>query len=70
MYEMKQNGNEAGYEKVFQDAIFNQVLVKARVKQDMRDDEMKTKSTVMKLECPLNYAAECSKILDAIAKYQ
>lgn len=70
MYEMKQSGNEAGYEQVFQKAIFTQVLVKARVKQDMRDDEMKTKSTVVKLECPLNYAAECNRILDAIAKYQ
>lgn len=70
MYEMKQSGNEAGYEKVFQDALFNQVLVKARVKQDLRDDEMKTKSTVVKLESPLNYAIECNKLLAAIAMYQ
>ena len=33
MYEMKQNGDEAGYEAVFQAAIFTPVLVKARVKQ-------------------------------------
>lgn len=33
MYEMKQSGDEAGYEAVFQAAIFTQVLVKARVKQ-------------------------------------
>ena len=31
---------------------------------------MKTKSTVMKMQAPLNFAGECSKVLEAIAKYQ
>jgi replication factor A1 len=70
VYEMKQSGNEAGYEKVFNDALFTQVLVKARVKQELRDDEMKTKSTVVKLQAPIDYGAECSKLLEAIEKYQ
>jgi predicted signal transduction protein with EAL and GGDEF domain len=70
LFEMKQSGNEAGYESVFQNAMFMQVLVKARVKQELRDDEMKTKSTVMRLEAPINYGTECSRLLDAISKYQ
>ena len=70
LYEMKQNGNEAGYEKVFQDAMFTQVLVKARVKQELRDDEMKTKSNVMRLQAPIDYGSESTKLLDAISKYQ
>lgn len=50
--------------------MFTQVLIKGRVKQEMRDDEMKTKSTVMKLQCPLDFGAECGKLLEAIEKYQ
>lgn len=70
LHDMKQSGNEADYDKVFQDAMFKQVIVKARVKQELRDDEMKTKSSVMNLKVPIDYGSECSKLLEAIDMYQ
>lgn len=43
--------------------------IQLRIKQELVNDEMRTKSTVLAL-ADIDYVAENQKLLDAIAKYQ
>ena len=43
--------------------------IQLRIKQELVNDEMRTKSTVLALT-DIDYVAENQKLLDAIAKYQ
>eukprot|EP01036_Dinobryon_divergens_P023274 gene23274-31602_t len=66
LYELRVEGNEAAYEKVFSDALFRSVV---RVKQESVNDEMRTKSTVVTMN-DLDLLDECNQMIAAINKYQ
>lgn len=69
LHQMKLNGDEAGYEAVFSKALFQTLIGKARIKQESVNDEMRVKSSIMKVD-PINYSSECKQMIDAIDKYQ
>lgn len=69
LFDFKSSGNEAAYEKAFADALFKTCICKVRVKQELVNDEMRTKNTVLKVD-DLDVVAECKQMLDAIKAYQ
>jgi replication factor A1 len=68
MHELKMSGDEAGYEGVFAAALFKQVCLKLRVKQDMVNDEPRMKSSAASY-APVDFAAESKQLMAAITKY-
>lgn len=69
LHQMKMNGDEEGYEKVFSDALFKTIIGKARVKQELVQEEKRVKSSFVKVE-EVDYISECRHLLDAINRYQ
>jgi hypothetical protein len=68
MNELRSGSNEAAFEKVFADALFKTYIVKARVKQEKVQEEMRTKSSAARLD-EIDLVDECSQMLQAIKKY-
>ncbi len=68
LHEMKLNGDTAGFEEVFSRAQFKTFTAKARVKQDMVNDELRLKCSVVRLD-PIDYNSECKQMIEAINKY-
>lgn len=69
LHDYRTENNEADYEKVFSDALFKTFLCKARVKQELVNDEMRTKSAVQRLD-DVDLVAECAQMLEALRKYE
>ncbi len=67
MYELKSSDPQL-YEKVYSDALFKTVVVKARVKQEIVNDEPRTKSSIIKIDS-LDLVTESKNMIDAINKY-
>jgi len=68
LFEMRRTDNTAAYDKVFADCLFKPFIAKLRIKQEMVNDEMRTKSSVMAIT-DLDYVQENQKMIDAISKY-
>jgi replication factor A1 len=71
LYEIKQqpDGGEDKYNEIVQAALFKQIVVKAKVKAEDVQGEMRVKVTVQSLSKVI-YQKECSDMIEAIAKYQ
>ena len=54
---------------MFSEALFNQYIIKARVKEELVQEELRVKCVVNDLS-KINYVKECSDMIDAINKYQ
>jgi replication factor A1 len=65
---MKTAGDDQGYERVFAEAMFKPFLAKVRVKQEMVNDEMRVKNSMLKVE-DLDFIDESKNLIDAINKY-
>lgn len=68
LHQMKLSGDDAGYEKVFSDALFKEVVLKLRVKQEMVNDEPRIKSSVTNF-ASVDFVSESKQLLSVIAKY-
>lgn len=68
MYQLKCAGSVAEEESVYNNAKFKQFIVKARVKQESVNDEMRVKASVMNLT-PVNFVSESKLLIEAIRKY-
>lgn len=69
LYELRQNQGDEAYNQVFSEALFNQYIIKARVKEELVQEELRVKCVVNDLS-KINYVKECSDMIDAINKYQ
>jgi replication factor A1 len=69
LHQLKLSGDIDSYEKVFSDAMFKQVIVKLRVKQEMVNDEPRLKSQGVTMS-KVDFTKETSELLKAIAKYE
>jgi hypothetical protein len=56
-------------EKVYTNALFKTVVVKCRVKQELVNEEMRPKNSVMKVD-ELDFVYDCKHMIEAINKYQ
>ncbi|RYH21143.1 hypothetical protein EON65_21385 [archaeon] len=68
LHSFRVDSNEAAYEKVFADALFKQYLCRVRVKQELVNDEMRTKSSGLRVD-EVDLVNECHQMIEAIKKY-
>jgi replication factor A1 len=68
LHQMKISGDDAAYERVFADALFKQLCIRLRVKQEMVNDEPRLKCTSFSMGS-VDFAAESKQLLLAISKY-
>lgn len=68
LHQLKHIGNESEFEKVFKDAQFRSFVVKASVKQDYVNEEVRQKCTIRDLHT-IDYVSECEQMIAAINKY-
>lgn len=69
VHQMKSQGDELGAASIFKNALFKTFVAKVRVKQELVQDEMRVKSTIVSLN-EIDYIAESRSMLAAIDKYQ
>ena len=68
LHQKKLNGDDAGFEQVFSDALFKDFNFKLRVKQEMVNDEPRLKVQVTTLAA-VDFVKESQQLLLAIGKY-
>ena len=65
---LKQTGDEAGYDQIFNNALYQENYLKIRAKSDVYQDERRTRVIIVDT-APIDYKYECSQILHAIQSY-
>jgi len=65
LHQMRNEGNEAEFEQIFQDVLFKQFVFKIRAKMESYQDESRLKCSVIEAE-PVNFATEGWKLLQEI----
>ena len=68
LYELRSQSMDE-YDRVFQEALFNEYIVRLRVKQEQVNDEQRLKA-VGALMSKVNYVSECVQMLQMINKYK
>ncbi|GMI14756.1 hypothetical protein TrLO_g4325 [Triparma laevis f. longispina] len=67
--EWMQNGDYDKFEKLFDDALFTEWIVKAKVKSELVSEEQRVKTTAYAMT-PIDYAKESKELLKAIKNLQ
>jgi len=56
------------YDRVFSEVLFKPYMARLRIKQEAVNDEMRQKSVAMSMT-PVDFPAECQRLIEAINKY-